>query len=114
MSNDIELMVATSRQVFESAKAVIDGMGDGERIQIKDLAKKVGMVLVKEPKEVLGFVNHFAHNTVSAYVTRGKNGGIIKGTRPAKVVKVGKKQKKVADASVSSSDIVVMTPDMTI
>lgn len=87
---DIELMVSTSRQVFESAKAVIDAMNEGERIQIKDLVKTVSLVLVKDPKEVLCFINHFAHNTTSAYITRGKKGGIVKGIRPIKVVKISK------------------------
>lgn len=94
---DIELMVTFSRQVFEAAQRTIEAMPDGARIQIKDLAKSVGQALSTEPKEVLGFVNHFVHRTKIAYVTRGKNGGIVKGTRPAKVVKAPKKAKAVTD-----------------
>jgi hypothetical protein len=94
MNADIEAMTATSRQAFEAAQHVLDGMKDGERIQIKDLAKDVGLAMAMDPKQVLGFVHHFAHHTTVAYVTRGKNGGIIKGVKPIKVVKV-KKVKKV-------------------
>lgn len=94
MNADIEAMTATSRRAFEAAQTVLDGMKDGERIQIKDLAKDVGLALAMDPKLVLGFVHHFAHNTTVAYVTRGKNGGIIKGAKPIRVVKV-KKAKKV-------------------
>ena len=62
--------------------------------------------IAMEPKHVLGFVHHFAHNTETAYVTRGKHGGIIKGTRPAKTDKP-KKVKKVdvvADVVVDTAD----------
>jgi hypothetical protein len=92
-TKDIERMTAFSNQVFEAAEHVIETMQDGERIQIKQLAQTVGLALAKDPKNVLGFVNHFAHDTTLAYVTRGKNGGIIKGTKPVKVVKVSKKVK---------------------
>lgn len=90
---DMEAMVQQAKEAFWAAQNIIDGMKDGERIQIKDLAKDVGLALALDPKKVLGFVNHFAHNTSVAYVTRGKNGGIIKGVRPAKVVKPAKKVK---------------------
>jgi hypothetical protein len=90
---DVEAMVAEAKEAFWAAQNIIDGMKDGERIQIKDLAKDVGLALAMDPKKVLGFVNHFAHNTTIAYVTRGKNGGIVKGVRPAKVVKTPKKVK---------------------
>jgi|SRR5579885_1967746 hypothetical protein len=90
-NQDIESMVTDARRAFEAAQHIIDGMKDGERVQIKDLAKDVGLALACDPKEVLGFVNHFVHRTKAAYVTRGKNGGVIKGTRPAKVVKPAKK-----------------------
>ena len=75
----------------------------------KELAQAVGTAVTMEPKQVLGFVNHFAHNTDIAYVTRGKNGGIIRGTKPAKVVKVSKKAAKVAAADTS----VVVADDST-
>ena len=68
-------------------------MTEGDRIQIKQLAQTVGLAVAKDPKDVLGFVNHFAHHTSLAYVTRGKNGGIIKGVRPVRVVKPAKKVK---------------------
>lgn len=96
---DIEAMTATARQAFEAAQTIIDGMKDGERVQIKDLAKDVGLALAQDPKQVLGFVNHFVHNTSAAYVTRGKNGGVIKGTKPAKVVKPAKKAAPATDSS---------------
>ena len=102
-TNDIERMTAFSKQVFEAAEHVIEAMLDGDRIQIKQLAQTVGLALAKDPKNVLGFVNHFAHETSLAYVTRGKNGGIIKGTKPVKVVKVSKKPK--ADPVVTTDAV---------
>lgn len=104
---DIEKMMFNSRQAYEAAQRVIDSMQLGQRIQIKDLAKDVGLALAKDPKEVLGFVNHFAHHSSVAYVTRGKKGGIIKGVKPAKVVKVAKVKKvKVPATVVTTGDFV--------
>jgi hypothetical protein len=105
---DIEKMVLNSRRAYEAAQHVIDSMQLGQRIQIKDLAKDVGLVLALDPKEVLGFVNHFAHHSSVAYVTRGKKGGVIKGVRPAKVVKVAKVKKVKAPpaAVVTAGDFV--------
>jgi hypothetical protein len=92
-NNDIERMTSFSKQVFEAAQQTIESMQDSERMQIKQLAQVVGLAVAKDPKDVLGFVNHFAHATSLAYVTRGKNGGIIKGIKPVRVIKVSKKQK---------------------
>jgi ribosomal protein S4E len=97
---DLEAMVASAREAFQAAQHVIDTMKDGERIQIKDLAKDVGLALALDPKQVLGFVNHFAHNSSTAYVTRGKNGGIIKGVKPIRTVKISKKKAQVVAAPV--------------
>lgn len=85
---DVSDMMEPIQAVLEAAQSVVEKMQDGERKQIKDLAEDVGGLLNRNPKEIFGFVNHFAHNTKIAYVTRGKKGGLVKGTRPAKVVKV--------------------------
>ncbi len=103
-SKDVERMTAFSKQVYEAAEHAVEVMQDGERMQIKQLAQVVGLALAEDPKKVLGFVNHFAHDTSLAYVTRGKNGGIIRGTKPAKVVKTSKRQKKVATPAVPATD----------
>jgi len=100
MNADIETMTATSRRAYEAAQHVLDSMRDGERIQIKDLAKDVGLALAMDPKKVLGFVHHFAHHTSVAYVTRGKNGGIIKGIKPVKVKKAKKVEPVASQANV--------------
>ena len=109
MSNNanIRSMLETVERIFEAAQLVVENMSDGDRIQIKELAQRVASAVSLEPKNVLSFVHHFAHNTDVAYVTRGKHGGIIKGTRPAKVDKP-KKVKKTADV-VDTSDTDVTT-----
>lgn len=95
MSNaNIKTMMETVQSVFEAVQTTIESMAIGDRIQIKELAQTVGLAVSMEPKHVLGFVNHFAHHTDIAYVTRGKNGGVIRGTRPAKTAKPAKKAKK--------------------
>jgi hypothetical protein len=101
-SKDVERMTAFSKEVYEAAEHAVQAMAEGERIQIKQLAQVVGLALAKDPKDVLGFVNHYAHDNSLSYVTRGKNGGIIRGTKPAKVVKAPKRQKK-ADTIVTDS-----------
>lgn len=103
-SKDVERMTAFSKQCYEAAEHALATMQDGERIQIKELAQVVALAVAKDPKSVLGFVNHFAHDTTLAYVTRGKNGGIIKGTKPAKVVKASKRQKKADADTVVTAD----------
>lgn len=99
---DIEEMLVDVKQILEAAHAALATMADGERVQIKDLAQTVGLAVARSPKEVLSFVNHFAHKTKIAYVTRGKNGGVIKGNKPAKTSKVSKRVKKVAVSTDSN------------
>lgn len=91
MSNNIETMLETVERVFTAAEKTVESMQDGQRMQIKELAAAVSTAVSMEPKQVLGFVNHFVHNTNLAYVTRGKNGGIVRGTKQVKVVKASKK-----------------------
>jgi hypothetical protein len=95
-------MMETVENIFNAAQATIESLDAGERMQIKALAQTVGLAVAMEPKHVLGFVNHFVHHTDIAYVTRGKNGGVVRGTRPAKTDKAPKKAKKAAAATDSS------------
>ena len=105
MSNtDVESATAFSKRVYEATQKTIEAMQDGERMQIKQLAQVVGQAVAKESKVVLGFVNYFAHENKLAYVTRGKNGGIIKGVKPVKVVKVSKRPKKIVDSTTVDTD----------
>lgn len=105
-NTNITGMLETVERIFEAAQVTLEGMQNGERMQIKELAQAVGLVVAMEPKHVLGFVNHFVHNTDIAYVTRGKNGGIIRGARPVKTAKVSKRVKKVVvtDSVTTDSD----------
>ena len=80
----MEEMMQSINRIFEATQATIDSMTEGDRIQLKDLAQTVGLVVASDPKYVLGFVNHFVHNSNVAYVSRGKNGGVIKGRKPAR------------------------------
>lgn len=95
---NIQSMTETAKRCFEAANTIIEAMGVGERKQIKELATDVATMVGMDPKRVLGFVNHFAHETNIAFVTRGKKGGIIRGTKPAKVVKVKKATKSSDDS----------------
>ena len=102
---NIKSMLEDMERILEAAHTTISSMQPGNRKQIKELAQDVGMALGQDPKEVLAFVNYYAHKTDIAYVTRGKNGGIIKGTKPVKVAKV-KKVKKADSAPTTTTDSV--------
>lgn len=95
---NVQSMTETADRIFEAANTIVEAMQAGSRKEIKKLAVEVGAAVGMEPKEVLGFVNHFAHKTDIAYVTRGKNGGLIKGVRPVKVDKPKKVKKTDSSA----------------
>jgi hypothetical protein len=82
----MEEMMESVNRIFEATQAVIETMSNGDRIQLKDLAQTVGLAVASDPKHVLGFVHHYVHNSNFAYVSRGKNGGVIKGKKPTKIV----------------------------
>lgn len=100
MNKNIKSQLETVESVFVATFNVLDAMADGERVQLKELAKTVALAVAMEPKRALHFVNDFVHNSDIVYVTRGKKGGIVKGVKPAKVVKA---KKDVTD-SVNSVD----------
>jgi hypothetical protein len=94
MSNtNIQEIMKDIERVMEATHTVVETMQVGDRKQLKVLAQEVAALVSKSPKEIVSFVNHFAHNTSIAYVSRGKNGGIVRGVRQFKVVKAGKKSK---------------------
>jgi hypothetical protein len=107
MNPSVVALTALAEQTFVATQATIDAMSDGQRIQLKDLVKAVSQSMSKPAKDIAGLVGLFAHNNSSSYVTRGKNGGLIKGTRPVKVVKVSKRQKKVIDDAVKLHDTIL-------
>jgi hypothetical protein len=100
---NVQSMTETADRIFEAAHTIVEGMALGTRKQIKELAVAVGSAVNMDPKRVLGFINHFVHETDIAYVTRGKNGGLIRGVRPVKVVKP-KRVKKVAAPVVDATN----------
>lgn len=111
MNQSIKDMLECVEVIFNASEKILDVMNDGERIQIKELAKMVGLMVAMEPKNVLHFVNHYAHNTNLAYVTRGKNGGVIKGQ---KVVKPDKKAISVTsvDNTTPVDDLAIIATDI--
>lgn len=83
----VDKMMETIKTVLNATQAVVDSIDTGNRKQVKDIAEAVALSLQMDPKKVLAYVNDFVHETDQGYVSRGKNGGFIKGTRPVKVVK---------------------------
>jgi hypothetical protein len=113
MSTDTntESMLETARSCFLAARTAVLGMADGGRMQLKELAQMVGTAVSMEPKHVLGFVNHFAHNTDIGHITRGKGGGIKKGLKPVKVVKPKRVKKAVAPVDTTVADTAETTDE---
>jgi hypothetical protein len=86
MNKSVTAMLETVGRVFEATFHSVDSMNNGERIQLKELAQTVGLAVAMDPKDVLGFVNYYVHNSDIVYVSRGKNGGVIKGTKNVKSI----------------------------
>jgi len=82
--NNVKSMLESVERVFQASQDAILSMQMGERMSMKQLTEKVSVSVNMDAKNILPFVSHFLHNTDLAYVTRGKNGGIIRGTRPEK------------------------------
>lgn len=81
-------MMGTIKTILEATQVVVDSIDNGKRKQVKEIAEAVALSLQMDPKKVLAYVNDFVHEIPEqGYVSRGKNGGFIKGTRPVKVVK---------------------------
>jgi hypothetical protein len=86
MSKNVQALIETVEKTFNACEQALVAMQVGERIQVKELAKNVGSKVSEDPKDILHFVNHFVHNTELAYVSRGKNGGVIRGQKTIKSV----------------------------
>jgi hypothetical protein len=87
MSSNVDRLVETAKEIWDAAESVVGSMKEKDRKQIKELAEAVSALVGKDSKDVLHLVNMYAHGSETGYVTRGKGGGFIKGTRPVKVVK---------------------------
>lgn len=82
--NDVNNILEISKTVFEATAATLEDMQDGERIQLKELAKVVSLAAAVDPKFALNLVSFYVHNSNTAYITRGKKGGVVKGTKKTK------------------------------
>lgn len=98
-STNVQNQLETIEKVLNAALNVLEGMKDGERMQLKHLAEVVALSVAMTPKEVLPFVNSFAHKTDLGYVSVGKNGGLVKGAKVSKPVKTTKSKKDTSSSS---------------
>ncbi|CAB4196853.1 hypothetical protein UFOVP1290_373 [uncultured Caudovirales phage] len=95
-------MVEVVESILKASHSAVEAMADGDRTQVKELAKTVALSLSMEPKHVLSFVDYYVHNSDVVYVSRGKNGGVVRGTKPAKTDKPVKKVDKKVKADDST------------
>jgi hypothetical protein len=85
MSKVIDTMIETARTIWEATLTVINPIPAGERTTVKDIAEQVGAATSQEARKVLPFVDHFVHNAEGVcYVSRGKFGGVIRGSKADK------------------------------
>lgn len=85
-NSNVKSMLSAVEKIFVATQSAIDGLKDGDRLQVKELANVVALSVAMEPKAVAAFVDYFVHNSSLVYVSRGKNGGVVKGTKPEKTV----------------------------
>lgn len=92
-------MVEVVTKIFNATEAALLDLDVGSRVLMKDLAQGVGLAVAMDPKNVIEFVRYFVHNTDMVFVTRGKSGGVVRGPKPAKVLKKSKKTDSVSDST---------------
>lgn len=92
-NNDVETLTSTAHTIFDAINNIASTMNDKDRMRVEDLAKKVSKTVSMDVKDVLGFINLFGKKSTVAHITRGANGGFVKGQKPVKMVKSGKKTK---------------------
>lgn len=91
-TNDIDSMMDSIRPIFDATKSIVQDMKDNERKPVKQMAAMVGLAIGMEPVKALPFVNHFAHNTKTGYVSSGRYGGFVRSNtgKPLQTVKTNK------------------------
>ncbi len=97
-------MVEVVESILKSCHSTVETMSDGDRTQVKELAKTVAAAVSMEPKHVLSFVDYYVHNSDIVYVSRGKNGGVVRGAKPVKADKPAKADKKSKTDDSQSND----------
>lgn len=91
VSNDVNNMMTRATNIFNAIETVVSTMSERQNIRVEDLAKKVSKIVDVDVKAVIGYVNDFGKNTSGGYIDRGAHGGYIRGTKPVKTIKAGKK-----------------------
>ena len=100
----VDEAMEVTKKYYTATQPNIDSMPEKARKHIKDMAEAVAVAVDEEPKEVYAFVSWYAHRPNNGgYVTRGKNGGFIKGVRPVKQVKPAADW-TTTDTTVDSTD----------
>ncbi len=87
---DFNSMMTIVNSVFTTINSTISEMADGDRHQLKDLSKIISDKTGADMETASAFVDYFSHNTNMGYVSRGKRGGFVKGSKPSKPSKPAK------------------------
>lgn len=85
--NNVKSLLSSVEKVFTATQDAFDKMKDGDRITAVNLAAQISSSLSLSSKDTLELVVFFVHHSDDVYISRGKNGGIIKGVKPVKVAK---------------------------
>jgi hypothetical protein len=103
-NNEVKEMLSDVEKVLTATSKAVSAMSDGDRMSLKNLTNQVATELGREPTKVVGLVTMFAHNTKLAHVSRGAEGGVIRGQRVVKPAKVSKKTAAVATDSDNAAE----------
>jgi len=84
-------MIDTISSLLRSAQTIVDNMAPQERKKLTDLAAEAGATVGMDADDALSHITWFAHNCDGIVLSKGRNGGIYKGSKPAPTRKSRKK-----------------------
>lgn len=87
---NINSMVDTMGTLLTNAQNIIDGMPQQARKKLTELAAEAGAELGMDQDDALPFITWFAHNCDGIELSKGRSGGIYKGSKPAPIRKTKK------------------------
>jgi hypothetical protein len=88
---NINGMVDTISTLLRSAQTIVDNMVPQERKKLTDLAAEAGATVGMDADDALPHITWFAHNCDGIELSKGRTGGLYKGSKPAPIRKSRKK-----------------------
>lgn len=83
---NVNQMTALMHTLFSSAQVIVDGMPEGTRKKLTELAAEAGAHVGMDEYEALPHITWFAHRLEEdggVELSKGRTGGLYKGKKPA-------------------------------